>query len=54
MAHMSGRRIVEMTGEALDLCKILTREAFENAIKVNAAIGVLPTLLSIYSPLLVE
>ena len=36
---MSGRRIVETVGEELDLYKILTREAFENAIKVNAAIG---------------
>lgn len=39
LAHMSGRRIVEMAKEGLDLYKILTRDAFENAIKVNAAIG---------------
>lgn len=39
LAHMSGVRIVEMVKEDLKLSKILTREAFENAIKVNAAIG---------------
>ncbi len=36
---MSGRRIVEMVREDLRMSKILTREAFENAIRVNAAIG---------------
>jgi len=39
LAHLSGMRIVEMVGEDLRLSKILTREAFENAIRVNAAIG---------------
>ena len=39
LAHMSGIRIVEMVHEDLRLSKILTREAFENAIRVNAAIG---------------
>ncbi|MGB5272563.1 MAG: IlvD/Edd family dehydratase, partial [Flavobacteriaceae bacterium] len=39
MAQLSGRRIVEMVKEDLKLSKILTREAFENAIKVNAAVG---------------
>jgi L-arabonate dehydrase len=39
LAHMSGIRIVEMVWEDLCLSKVLTREAFENAIKVNAAIG---------------
>ncbi len=39
LAHFSGRRIVEMVKEDLKLSKILTREAFENAIMVNAAIG---------------
>jgi L-arabonate dehydrase len=39
LAHLSGRRIVEMVKEDLRLSKILTRPAFENAIKVNAAIG---------------
>ena len=39
LAHLSGRRIVEMVKEDLRLSKVLTREAFENAIKVNAAVG---------------
>ncbi|WP_349570485.1 IlvD/Edd family dehydratase [Azotobacter salinestris] len=39
LAHLSGMRIVEMVREDLRLSKILTREAFENAIRVNAAIG---------------
>jgi dihydroxy-acid dehydratase len=39
LAHLSGRRIVEMVKEDLKLSKILTRNAFENAIKVNAAVG---------------
>jgi L-arabonate dehydrase len=39
LAHMSGIRIVEMVWEDLRLSKILTKEAFENAIRVNAAIG---------------
>jgi dihydroxy-acid dehydratase len=39
MAHLSGRRIVEMVKEDLRLSKILTRTAFENAIRVNAAVG---------------
>jgi dihydroxy-acid dehydratase len=39
LAHLSGRRIVEMVKEDLKLSKILTRTAFENAIKVNAAVG---------------
>jgi L-arabonate dehydrase len=39
LAHMSGIRIVEMVHEDLRLSKILTRENFENAIRVNAAIG---------------
>ncbi len=39
MARLSGRRIVEMVKEDLTIDKILTREAFENAIKVNAAVG---------------
>lgn len=40
LAHLSGMRIVDMVKENLTLSKILTKEAFENAIKVNAAIGV--------------
>ena len=39
MAQLSGRRIVEMVKEGLSISKILTREAFENSIVVNAAIG---------------
>jgi len=39
LAHMSGIRIVEMAKEGLSLSRILTRQAFENAIRTNAAIG---------------
>jgi L-arabonate dehydrase len=39
MAQLSGRRIVQMVHEQLTIDKILTRPAFENAIKVNAAVG---------------
>jgi dihydroxy-acid dehydratase len=39
LAQLSGRRIVEMVKEGLRLSRILTRTAFDNAIKVNAAIG---------------
>ena len=39
LAHLSGMRIVDMVREDLRLSKILTKAAFENAIKVNAAIG---------------
>jgi dihydroxyacid dehydratase/phosphogluconate dehydratase len=39
LAHLSGRRIVEMVREDIKLSQILTREAFENAIRVNAALG---------------
>ena len=39
LAHMSGIRIVEMVWEDLRLSKVLKRENFENAIRVNAAIG---------------
>ena len=39
LAQMSGARIVEMVKENLTMDKILTRAAFENAIRVNAAIG---------------
>ena len=39
LAQLTGRRIVEMVKEDLRLSRILTREAFENAIRVNAAIG---------------
>lgn len=39
LAHMTGIRIVEMVKEDLKMSQILTREAFENAIMVNAALG---------------
>ena len=39
MAHLTGRRIVEMVSEDLVLSKILTRKAFLNAIRINAAVG---------------
>ena len=39
LAQYSGQRIVEMVKEDLRMSKVLTREAFENAIMVNAAIG---------------
>ncbi|MFJ3047967.1 IlvD/Edd family dehydratase [Herbaspirillum chlorophenolicum] len=39
LAHLSGMRIVDMVWEDLTLSKILTRKAFENAIRTNAAIG---------------
>jgi len=39
LAQMTGRRIVQMVREELHMSQILTREAFENAIRTNAAIG---------------
>jgi dihydroxy-acid dehydratase len=39
LAQYSGARIVDMVKENLKPSDILTREAFENAIRVNAAIG---------------
>ncbi len=39
MAHMAGRRIVTLVQEDVRMSQILTREAFENAIRVNGAIG---------------
>lgn len=39
LAHLSGRRIVDMVREDLRLSKVLTRSAFLNAIRLNAAIG---------------
>ncbi len=39
MAHLTGRRIVDMVKEDMKPSDILTREAFENAIRTNAAIG---------------
>ncbi len=39
LAHLAGNRIVDMVREDLRLSQVLTREAFENAIMVNAAVG---------------
>jgi dihydroxy-acid dehydratase len=39
MAHMVGMRIVEMVKEDLTISKILTRDAFQNAVRANGAIG---------------
>jgi dihydroxy-acid dehydratase len=39
LARMCGRRIVEMVHEDLRMSKILTKDAFENAIMINGAIG---------------
>jgi dihydroxy-acid dehydratase len=39
LAHETGRRIVGMVHEDLRISKILRREAFQNAIRANAAVG---------------
>ncbi len=39
LAQLAGRRIVELVHDEVPLSRILTRESFENAIRVNAAIG---------------
>ena len=39
LAQLAGRRIVEMVRDDLVMSKILTRQAFENAIRANAAVG---------------
>jgi dehydratase ilvD1 len=39
LAHLTGRRIVEMVDEDLRPSKVMTRAAFENAILANAAVG---------------
>lgn len=39
LAHMTGRRIVEMVEQDITIDKIITRDAMINAIKVNAAVG---------------
>ena len=39
LAHMTGKRIVEMVEEELKLSDIVTRESMENAILTNAAVG---------------
>ncbi|MFW8596079.1 IlvD/Edd family dehydratase [Cribrihabitans neustonicus] len=39
LAHLTGKRIVGMVDEGMTMSSILTREAFENAILANAAVG---------------
>lgn len=39
MAHLTGRRIVDMVKDDLKPSDVLTRKAFENAMRVNGAIG---------------
>jgi dehydratase ilvD1 len=39
LAHMTGRRIVEMVEEDLKFSDVATRASFENAILANAAVG---------------
>ena len=39
LGHLAGNRIVEMVAEGLTMSKVATRQAVENAIKVNAALG---------------
>ena len=39
LAHMAGRRAVELVHQDIRISQILTRKAFENAIRVNGAIG---------------
>src|SRR5437773_705732 len=39
LAHLVGRRIVEMVREDMRMSKVLTRKNFENAIRVNGAVG---------------
>ena len=39
LARMAGRRVVELVKQDVRLSQILTKQAFENAIRANAAIG---------------
>ncbi|ODS54284.1 MAG: dihydroxy-acid dehydratase [Acidobacteria bacterium SCN 69-37] len=39
LAHIAGRRIVDLVRDNVTISQILTRAAFENAIRVNGAIG---------------
>ncbi|MCO4837275.1 MAG: dihydroxy-acid dehydratase [Oceanospirillaceae bacterium] len=39
LAHMTGKRIVEMVEEDLKLSDVMTKESFHNAICANAAVG---------------
>ncbi len=38
-AHLAGRRIVQLVEQDVRMSKILTRAAFENAVRVNGAVG---------------
>ena len=38
-AHLAGRRIVQLVEQDIRMSQILTRAAFENAIRVNGAVG---------------
>jgi dihydroxy-acid dehydratase len=39
LAHLAGRRVVSLIRDDIRLSSILTRQAFENAIRLNAAVG---------------
>ncbi len=39
LAHLAGRRIVEMINEDLKMSRVLDRKAFENAVRVIGAVG---------------
>ena len=39
LSYMSGKRIVDMVKENITMSKIVTKKSFQNAIKVNGAIG---------------
>ena len=39
LAHMAGQRVVDLVHQDVRLSRILTRDAFKNAIRVNGAIG---------------
>jgi len=39
LAHMAGRRIVELVEEDVRMSNVITRAAFENAMRTNGAIG---------------
>lgn len=39
LAHMAGKRIVDLVKQDVRMSQILTKQAFENAIRVNGAIG---------------
>lgn len=39
LAHLTGKRIVEMVEEGLALSKVLSKASFQNAIVANAAVG---------------